>query len=325
MSRARFQPQFDPVTLSKGRRFERLFLINRKFNTVISQIGKIVLTCMIWPRFVAPFRWELTRKEMPLGWANGNGGAFAGYKILQLSDLHVGRVKQDYLADVIRKCLTEKPDLVVITGDLIDYDVDNMELLEPLLRVLVEARVPDGVVAIFGNHDYHEYSWRHNGKRSAQRAIHRRLVTLLELMGIRLLRNESYRVKRDGAELVVVGLDEMWTDRADAEKAFAGVTVGDAVVCLQHNPDGVEFLKPFPWQYMLCGHTHGGQADFPIVGPMYVPTKHREYLKGLFEFAAVEGQAVERRYMFVSRGLGYSYPIRLRCKPEATVFTVRAG
>ena len=130
-------------------------------------------------------------------------------------------------------------------------------------------------------------------------------------MGIRLLRNESYRVKREGAELVVVGLDEMWTDRADAVKAFAGVDAGDAVVCLQHNPDGVEFLKPFPWQYMLCGHTHGGQADFPIVGPMYVPTKHREYLKGLFEFAAVEGQRAERRCMFVSRGLGYPYPIRL--------------
>ena len=62
----------------------------------------------------------------------------------------------------------------------------------------------------------------------------------------------------------------------------AGVTAGDAVVCLQHNPDGVEFLKPFPWQYMLCGHTHGGQADFPIVGPMYVPTgSTREYLKGV--------------------------------------------
>jgi predicted MPP superfamily phosphohydrolase len=314
-----FRPQFDPGTLDQGRGFERLFLVHRRFNSVVSQAGKLVLTCLIWPRFVAPFHWELTRLPLPLG---GIGEAFAGYKILQLSDLHVGRVRPSYLRRVFEGCLHKKPDLVVITGDLIDYDIGNIEILEGLLRQLTAAHVPDGILAIFGNHDYHEYSWRHNGKRSADRAIHKRLVTLLDKSGVRLLRNENVRVKRGAEELVIVGLDEMWADRADAQKAFDGVKLTDAVVCLQHNPDGVEFLRPFPWQYMMCGHSHGGQANFPFFGPMYVPMKHREYLKGLFEFDALPGQPISKRSMFVSRGLGYSSPIRLRCRPEATLFTV---
>ena len=119
-----------------------------------------------------------------------------------------------------------------------------------------------------------------------------------------------------------MGLDEMWTDRADAEKAFAGVSVGDAVLCLQHNPDGVEFLKPYPWQYMLCGHSHGGQANFPVFGALYVPMRHREYLRGFFHFSALPGHELSERTMFVSTGLGYSHPIRLRCPPEATLFTL---
>ncbi|HUO11106.1 MAG TPA: metallophosphoesterase [Phycisphaerae bacterium] len=322
MTTPRFRPQFDPATLSKSRRFERMFLVNLRVNKCISNIGKAVLTCMIWPRFVAPFRWEFSRKPLPLGWPNGGGKPFAGYKILQLSDLHVGRVRPDYLAGVFTRCLEEKPDLIVITGDLIDYDIGNIEILERLLQPLLAANVPDGILAIFGNHDYHEYSWRHNGKRSASRSIQKRLVKLLHRLNIRLLRNESHRISRGGADLVVVGLDEMWTDRADAPKAFDGLLPTDAILCLQHNPDGVEFLRSHPWQYMLCGHSHGGQANFPFLGPMYVPMKHRQYLHGLFDFPALPSQPIDRRHMYVSRGLGYSHPIRLRCQPEATLFTV---
>jgi uncharacterized protein len=325
MMRAAPRPQFDPAVSDKRRWFERLFLLNRCTNALISWTGKMVLSCLIWPRFVAPFRWKLTRHPLPLGHLPP---AFAGYTILQLTDLHVGRTRESYLHEVVARCLLEKPDLVVITGDLIDYGVDNVPILERVLKPLMAANIPDGVVAIFGNHDYHEYSWRHIGGRSAHRAIHKRLVKLLDDLGVRLLRNERFRIARGGeggGEIVIVGMDEMWTDRANAPAAFAGVTANNAVICLQHNPDGVEFLKPFPWQYMLCGHSHGGQANFPFVGALYVPMRHREYLRGLFHFSPLEGQGISQRTMFVSTGLGYSHPIRLRCAPEATLFTLQPG
>ena len=317
-------PQFDVAGSMKRRRFERAFLLNRAFNRFVTMCGKAFLTALIWPRFVAPFRWHITRYPLALAHLDP---AFEGYKILQLTDLHVGRTDASYLQKVIARCIQEKPDLVVITGDLIDYDPKSLPILQRLLKPLVASKPRDGIAAIFGNHDYHEYSWRHVGPRSAHRSIHRRLVKLLHGLGIRLLRNEQLQITQKTpagavANFVIVGLDEMWTHRADPAKAFRGIGPNDAVICLQHNPDGIEFLKPYPWQYMLCGHTHGGQARFPFVGPLYIPMEHRQYIRGFFYFSPLPGQEIPRRTMFVSTGLGYSAPIRVLCRPEATLFTL---
>jgi uncharacterized protein len=318
------------------RHVERLFLSNRSVNAFVSGSAKLFLACLIWPRFVAPFRWRLTRYPLPL--ANLHP-AFAGFKILQLSDLHVGTTRLDYLMQVFDRALAEKPDLVVITGDFIHYDPAALAPLKQLLRRLSDGpyRPPEGTLAIFGNHDYHEYSWRHVGPRSARRAVHKRLVRIVQDCGIRLLRNEQHVIARTiaggnaQARFTIVGLDEMWTGRANADVAFRGLTPADPVLCLQHNPDGVEFLMPYPWQYMLCGHSHGGQANLPLLGPVYVPMEHRQYLRGFFQFspagaAECDVEGLPRpRTMFVSTGLGYTTPIRLRCPPEATVFSLEPG
>jgi len=301
---------------------ERLLLTHPFLNRFIACCGQWTLAALIWPRFVAPFRWELTRHDLPLA---GVDAAFEGYRILQLTDFHVGKTRMSYLTRVVERCLDEKPDLIVLTGDFIDYHPSALAPLKPLLARIAARAGADGVCAILGNHDYHEYSWRHVGARSAQRAVHKRLIDIIQSTGIRLLRNEQLRLTRGAGTLTIVGLDEMWTGRADAAAAFRGLAPGAPVICLQHNPDGIEFLEPYPWQYMLCGHSHGGQARFPLLGSLYVPMKHRQYVRGCFHFPPLAGQppALRERTMFVSRGLGYSTPIRMRCRPEATVFTVR--
>ena len=303
---------------------ERVLVSHPFFNRFVPCCAQCALTALIWPRFVAPFRWELTRHDLPLA---GLDAAFEGYRILQLTDFHVGQTRISYLTHAVERCLDEKPDLIVITGDLIDYHPWSLAPLEPLLRRIVARAGADGVCAILGNHDYHEYSWRHIGERSAHRAVHKRLIDMIRHAGIRLLRNEQLRLTRGAGVLTLVGLDEMWTGRADPAAAFRGLSPGEPVICLQHNPDGIEFLKPYPWQFMLCGHSHGGQAHFPLLGPLYVPMVCRQYLRGFFHFPPVAGQppALRQRTMFVSRGLGYSKPIRMRCRPEATVFTVTSA
>ncbi len=308
--------QFDPNGSMKNRTFERLLLVNRSLNTLVSHTGKLALTCLIWPRFVAPYRWKLTRYPLPL---RNLDPAFHNYKILHLTDLHLGRTNISYIHRVLEESLRTRPDLIVITGDLIHYRPSALTHLPSVLKRLQSAAPPDGILAIFGNHDYHEYSWKHTGARSAQRSIHKRLVHAIQYHGIKLLRNESHTIQKSSARLTLVGLDEMWTGRADPARAFAGLHPDDPVICLQHNPDGYTFLKDFPWQFMLCGHSHGGQANFPFLGPLIVPMEHPEWLRGFIQF---HDEKFGHRTMFVSTGIGHSTPIRMRVPPETTLFTL---
>ncbi len=331
--------RLDRMRRADGRRrglLERVLVGHPIINRTLSNAAKLVLSAMIWPRFVAPYRFALTRHAVVIP---GLPSELDGFTILHLTDLHIGKTRKRYLLSVLEKCLPtgeKPPDVIVITGDLIDYHPRSLPEAQEVLGVLAErakrAGVGTGIVTIFGNHDYHEHSWRHVGPRSAKRTIHRRLAKIVEGAGIRVLRNEAVRIVRPGAAggaaaaINIVGIEEMWTGLADPGAAFADVDpAAAATIVLQHNPDGIFLLLEFEWELVLCGHSHGGQADFPVLGALYVPMEHREFLRGFFEFpagTAPGGPDGKTRRMFVSRGIGHSTPIRLRCRPEATVFTL---
>jgi predicted MPP superfamily phosphohydrolase len=312
----RHTPQFDVEKSLRDRRLEQVIFRHGTLAAIIKAIGFYGLTALIWPRFIAPQRWRLTRFDVLMPCLPG---AFDGYKIAQLTDLHTGSTNQQYLHRVINNMVANAPNIMVITGDLIEYRADSLAKLEAILPML---HAPDGVLAIFGNHDYHEYSWRHVGPRSAHRAIHKRLRKLLDKYHIHLLRNSQHIIERDHSRLYFVGMDELWTGNSDGQAAFAAVPDHAACICLQHNPDGFELLRQYPWQLMLCGHTHGGQVRLPLAGSLFVPMKHRQYIRGWYQLESGPGGAKKR--MYVSSGLGQSVPIRLRVPPEASIFTLRA-
>ena len=308
-------PQFDVEKSLRDRRLEQVIFRHGTSAAVIKSIGFYGLSALIWPRFIAPKRWKLTRFDVAMPYLSA---AFDGYKIAQLTDLHTGSTDQNYLRRVIDAVVADQPNIIVITGDLIEYRAGSLEKLEALLPMLHAA---DGVLAIFGNHDYHEYSWRHVGPRSAHRAIHKRLRKLLDKHHITLLRNTQHTIERGTSKLYIVGMDELWTGNADGRAAFSAVPQHAACVCLQHNPDGFEIFRDYPWQLMLCGHTHGGQVRLPLVGSLFVPMKHRQYIRGWYKLLP-DSHGAEKQ-MYVSSGLGQSVPIRLRVAPEASIFTLR--
>jgi len=312
---------------ARRRALERLLLSNRIVNRILANSARLALTALIVPRFIAPYRLELTRYPLPLP---NLAPALRGYTILHLTDLHIGRTRQSYLESTIDRllALSPAPDIILITGDLIDYHPRALPLAKSLLTRLAKkaSHIKDGIITIFGNHDYHEYSWRHIGPRSAHRAVHKRLVKIVEDAGIKILRNQSITIERPPAKLQIVGLDELWTGLANPAAAFQNINPELPTLVLQHNPDAIFSLLEFPWHHMLCGHSHGGQANFPILGPLYIPMEHRQFLKGFFPFAPHPAHAAigqnQPRQIFVSRGIGHSHPIRLRCPPEATVFSL---
>ncbi|MGC8552010.1 MAG: metallophosphoesterase [Phycisphaerae bacterium] len=327
------RPQPAIAAAMRHRPLERAMLHRRWVRSLVRGAGAVGLTALVWPRFMAPYRCQIKRYAMPL---RGIGEAFRGYRILHLTDLHTGRTRQKYLKRVIKQCMALEPNLIVITGDLIHYHPDSPGLLAELLPLL---KAPDGVLATLGNHDYNEYSSRYTGARSARRTIHRRLRALLAQSQVRMMLNQASCIKRGDDELWLVGIDDFWSPGFNPAAAFAQAPANAVGICLEHNPDALTQVRDFQWQWMLCGHSHGGQVHVPLLGPMYVPMQHRNWLRGMFKLDSTAGEVSELgsdrdeqrsassraigrgdRIMYVSCGLGYTAPFRMFAPPEAALF-----
>jgi len=198
--------------------------------------------------------------------------------------------------------------LVVVTGDLITGGYRYLSRIAELLNKL-EAK--DGVICTFGNHDYGMRAKQRNGDAARRGDL---LAKNLRAHGLIVLRNQTHFIRRPGAQkpLAIVGLDDLWTGRLDAQKAFAGVEPNGPIICLNHNPVNVRQLLDFPWQWMLSGHTHGRQVATSRIGRRLYPSRYRHYTHGRY--------LVDGRNLYVNRGLSYGLRMEHWCRPEITVF-----
>jgi len=237
-----------------------------------------------------------------------------GFRIVQVSDLHVSAaVPFDYLAEQMAACRSLDPDLIVITGDLVTGG--ERKYLGDVTRLVGQLAARHGVLAVLGNHDYYNfYERRRTGCRL--RSIAAPLTAALHDAGAIVLRNSSWTLERGLARLQFVGLEDWLSGRFDAAAAFAQVDPQVPCIALSHNPDTIVPLREHPCDWVLSGHTHGGQVRLPLIGPLYVPVRHREYDAGLFR--------VGRTRLYVNRGLGYVARVRFNCPPEITVFELTA-
>ena len=238
---------------------------------------------------------ERTRHELFIG---DLPPQFDGYRVAFLTDTHVARfVRKQFYEEVVRLTNDFDPDLVLLGGDFVTWNRHISLMAEELLTDL---RARDGVLAVLGNHDY----WA--GGEEVRAAM--------EAKGVRFIINTSHRIRRDGVELTVVGIDEVYRGEPDLDAAFAGVT--GARLGLSHHPDIIDMLENHRLDLLVCGHTHGGQIRFPFFGPVVVPSQHEgRYASGF--------QRVDGVLMYVSRGIGAIPPIRILCKPEVATFVLR--
>lgn len=223
--------------------------------------------------------------------------ALDGFTIVQLSDFHLGApFTVENLRQAVAWTREQQPDLVVLTGDFVNYTQD-VPLLHDCLRDL-DARY--GVYAILGNHDY----WTNIAVIERTLAQH----------GIELLRNERRVIEVDGAKLYLVGIDCVWEEQHDLDLALSTIPADSPVVVLAHEPDVADEIAPFGAALQLSGHTHAGHIALPGLGPLFLPRHGFRYFRGL--------QRVEQMWLYVSRGIG-GEPMRLGCPPEATKLTLR--
>lgn len=224
-----------------------------------------------------------------------------GYVIAQLTDIHIGpTLGRDFLETVVRDTNALAPDLVVITGDLVDGSVEQ---LREKVAPLADLRARDGVWFVTGNHEYYSGAdaW----------------IAHLEELGVRTLRNEQVDVR---GLFRLAGVDDhraagmLPGHGEDVARAARGRDPGKPLVLLAHQPSAIEEAATHGVDLQLSGHTHGGQ-----IAPFNWLTRleHR-YLNGLYRHGDT--------WIYVSPGTGYwGPPMRVGTTSEITKIVLRTG
>jgi len=250
------------------------------------------------------YRFQVNRHARPLP------GLRAPLRVAHLSDLHYGPyVHAGSVRAWVDAALRERPDLAVITGDIMDSAPGDGA--EHLLRELARLRAPLGVWGVWGNHDYGSFGRYAQRLRTARRSDWQdgraAFETALRDAGVRILTNTGVRLRPD---VFLAGVDDAWWGAPDIPAALAAAG-GGATLLMAHNPD---LLPQVPRRVgiTLCGHTHGGQVRFPFIGAPMIPSEYGERFAMGFVHAPALG--------FVSRGLGVSgVPARLGCPAELVI------
>lgn len=240
---------------------------------------------------------------------------FDGYRIVQLSDFHIGTYGDDttFVVRVVNEVMAQKPDLIVYTGDLVNSSATEVD---PFVSVLSSLSAPDGVLSIFGNHDYCYYNHHHQMEviRQEQEALKAKERGL----GWQLLLNEHRVIRRDSACIAVVGVENVgrppFPHYGDLSKATNGLADSTFVILLSHDPSHwrMEILPETSIPLMLSGHTHAMQFRIGRITP--VRLKYPEW-GGRYE---EDGQQ-----LFVSTGVGGGIPFRFGAWPEICVLTLK--
>jgi hypothetical protein len=241
---------------------------------------------------------RVTHADVPI---LGLDAAFDGFRIAQLSDLHVGSMcPYERALGWVEKANALDVDLVALTGD---YVTSGVSFHHDIADALGQLKARMGVYAVMGNHDYFG-----DGEP---------LLTLLGERGIVVLRNEHVVLPRANAELCLAGVDDVYTRRIDIDAAMAGRNEALPLVVLAHDPKSFEELADRGAALVLSGHTHWGQLALPFAALRFnLARAIARYHAGWFR----RGDA----RLFVSPGLGTTGPpVRLGTWPEISVFTLR--
>ena len=221
--------------------------------------------------------------------------------IVHLSDFHfTGRVGKPYFQEVVRLSNQLEPDLVAITGDMVD-ESDYIDWIPDTLGRLTSRF---GTYCVLGNHD--------------SLADVPRLRQALADSGLVYLGGRWLEITIRGEAVVLAGNELPWfSPAADMQDAPRGSADGRPLrIALSHTPDQLEWARANDFDLLLAGHTHGGQIRLPLIGPIISPSrKGVKYVSGIFHASPT--------IMHVTRGISGEFPLRLNCPPEMARLILR--
>ncbi len=260
------------------------------------------------------YNYKVIKKKIVL---KGLPNAFKGFKIIHISDIHSGSLK-DKAAVLKGIALIEKQnaDIVLFTGDLVN---DRASEMQDWMDVFGKIKAPHGVFSTLGNHDYGDYVKWDTAEEKKQNL--EALKQVHHDLGWRLLMNENTSIQKSGESIKIVGI-ENWSAKARFPKygkmdlAMQGISEQEVAILLSHDPSHWEaevIPKYSSVQLTLSGHTHGMQ--FGLENPYFkwspVQWVYKQWA-GIYEN--------KDQQLYVNRGFGFlGYPGRVGILPEITL------
>lgn len=239
---------------------------------------------------------------------------FDGYRLVQITDFHLGSFPpgNDFVQKVVDATNNEEPDMILFTGDLVNNQASEVE---PYLDTLGQLHAQDGIYSIWGNHDYCEYGNNHS--IGALKRNRRMLYGYQERLGWHQLMNEHHVVSHGMASIAVIGVENPgqppFTNRSNLKKAMKGLNPDMFKILLSHDPHHWRReVVGKKIQLTLAGHTHAGQLKIGKWTPARMAFKE---WGGAYR--------IGEQVLYVSSGIGGSFPFRLGAWPELTVITLK--
>lgn len=239
---------------------------------------------------------------------------FDGYRLVQITDFHLGSFPpgNDFVQKVVDATNNEEPDMILFTGDLVNNQASEVE---PYLDTLGQLHASDGIYSIWGNHDYCEYGNNHS--IGALKRNRRMLYGYQESLGWHQLMNEHHVVSHGMASIAIIGVENPgqppFTNRSNLKKAMKGLNPDMFKILLSHDPHHWRReVVGKKIQLTLAGHTHAGQLKIGKWTPARMAFKE---WGGAYR--------IGEQMLYVSSGIGGSFPFRLGAWPELTVITLK--
>ena len=284
------------------KKFEsEMFMKNNKLKKIIASILLVALLVVWGTNDIVTSEYFIGSEKIP--------SDFDGYRIVQVSDLHNKEFGKNQKR-LIQKIKTANPDLIVITGDIVDRRKWGTKYMEEFLS---EAKGIAPMYYVSGNHEV--WSFKYD-----------KVKKILEKYDVNILDDDVKTIKYKNSEIKIAGIiDTGFEDREEYVPEILKtlknkIKSNEYSILLSHRPEHIDDYADAGYDLVFSGHAHGGQIRIPFIGGIYAPHQGfmPKYTKGVIN--------KKKTKMVVSRGLGNSViPIRILNRPEITITVLKSN
>lgn len=280
---------------------EKHFSILKLFIVILLIIaGTIAYGFLIEPKLITVKEQKITIDNLP--------DNFNGFKIVHISDLHYGRVfDEESLKKLVDSINEQKPDIVVLTGDLIDKDTHmTIDKANKISNLLNKINSTSGKYAINGNNDLNFDEW----------------TNIIANGGFKDLNNTYDTIYKDGYQNIFIAGASTSKDKLSInDKIKTSIDYLNSFdkngpvykILLLHEPDTIDEMNVNPFDLVLAGHSHAGQVRLPFIGAFILPEGAQKYYENHYK--------IENSDLYISNGLGVSnYNFRLFNTPSYNLY-----